>query len=306
MNELGLNCLRWVQEIRTPEGEAFFLRVTEWGEGFWLMAILGVVFWVWGGRVAYRAGLALMVGELFGSVLKNIFKIPRAWVRDETLLPVEGARWGAFGYSFPSGHATGSALLGGGIAVASRRWWLWLPALLWMGLVGISRVYLGVHTPVDVAGGWLLAAVVVGLAVWAVNWMEAEDWRSWAVMGGAVLLALAGIWLIRRQPLPEGASWFDHGRDTYRAGVALLAFVASWHIERTRIRYQPERLGAFRILAVVVGVVVLALMARHLRRLLAFWLGPHGAMYVQAAAGPLWIFVVWPYFLKGLEKPEAR
>jgi hypothetical protein len=34
MNELGLNFLRWMQEHRTPGGEEFFLRVTEWGEGF--------------------------------------------------------------------------------------------------------------------------------------------------------------------------------------------------------------------------------------------------------------------------------
>ena len=48
MNELGLNFLRWMQEHRTPGGEEFFLQVTEWGEGFWLMAVLGVLFWVFG------------------------------------------------------------------------------------------------------------------------------------------------------------------------------------------------------------------------------------------------------------------
>ncbi|HPJ56768.1 MAG TPA: hypothetical protein PLK81_03865, partial [Kiritimatiellia bacterium] len=127
MNELGLNFLKWMQEHRTPGGEEFFLRVTGWGEGFWLMAVLGVLFWVFGGRVAYRAGLALLAGDLLSSVVKNVCCIPRPWVRDPLILPVGEAQWGAFGYSFPSGHASSSALLWGGIAAAARRGWLWIP-----------------------------------------------------------------------------------------------------------------------------------------------------------------------------------
>ncbi|MDY0145046.1 MAG: hypothetical protein RBS84_03515, partial [Kiritimatiellia bacterium] len=118
MNELGMDCLRWMQMNRTPGGEDFFLYVTQFGEGFWLMAILGVLFWVWGARVAYRAGLALMTGDLVSSVVKNACCIPRPWVRDPNVLPVGAAQWGAFGYSFPSGHASSSALLWGGIAAA--------------------------------------------------------------------------------------------------------------------------------------------------------------------------------------------
>jgi hypothetical protein len=57
MNGLGLNFLKWVQENRTPGGESFFLHLTEWGEGFWLLAILGVLFWVWGPRSPTARGL---------------------------------------------------------------------------------------------------------------------------------------------------------------------------------------------------------------------------------------------------------
>ncbi|MDD2520342.1 MAG: phosphatase PAP2 family protein, partial [Kiritimatiellae bacterium] len=130
---------------------------------------LGVLFWVFGGGVAYRAGLALMAGDLLSSVVKNACCIPRPWLRDPLILPVGDAQWGAFGYSFPSGHASSSALLWGGIAAAARRGWLWIPVLAWIGLTGVSRVYLGVHTPVDVAGAWLLAGPVVGGACRAVR-----------------------------------------------------------------------------------------------------------------------------------------
>ena len=306
MNELGMDCLRWMQMNRTPGGDDFFLFLTQWGAGFWLMAILGVLFWVWGPAVGYRAGLALMTGDLMNSVVKNAFCIPRPWVRDPTLLPVGDAKWGAFGYSFPSGHATSSASLWGGIAAASKRWWLWVLVLGWIGLTGFSRIYLGVHTPVDVVTSWLLAIPVVWGAMRAVTWTERYPSRTWMVLGGVALLAVAGGVFMHARPVPEGADVFRFGRDTYRAVAALLAFVAAWHIERTYIRFDPARLGAYRIVAVAVGVLVLSLMMAHLRRLVAPWLGENGAMYALAVACPVWIFVVWPFLLKGLEKPLPR
>jgi membrane-associated phospholipid phosphatase len=305
MNGLGLNFLKWMQENRTPGGEAFFLRLTEAGEGFWLMAILGVLFWVFGARLAYRTGLALMAGDVLTSAVKNALCIPRPWLRDPEILPVRAAQWGAFGYSFPSGHASSSALLWGGLAAAVKRWWLWIPVLAWIGVTGFSRVYLGVHTPVDVMASWGLAIPVVWATGWAYAWTERNPSRTWMVLLAAAALALAAGLFMRWRPVPADAS-SSFGRDLYRTVAGLLAFLAAWHVERTYIRYDPARLGAYRIVAVAVGVLVLSLMMGNLRRLVAPWLGENGSMYAVAVAVPFWIFVVWPFLLKGLEKPAPR
>lgn len=61
-------------------------------------------------------------------------------------------------YSFPSGHAMGSMALVAALAsLAWRTRWRW-PVLvvggLFVALVGLSRLYLGVHYPSDVLAGW--------------------------------------------------------------------------------------------------------------------------------------------------------
>ena len=93
-------------------------------------------------------------------------------------IALEGIKWGVgrerpdperrlvqeIGKSFPSGHATGAmtlALLG--IEYARKRWaaqsvqaTAWTLCLGWTVVMGISRVYLGVHYLSDVGAGWLL------------------------------------------------------------------------------------------------------------------------------------------------------
>lgn len=72
-------------------------------------------------------------------------------------------------YSFPSGHALFATCFFGGLAVLAThrlgslwiRLAVWIAALLAVGLIGVSRVYLGVHYPTDVAAGYAVGVVWV-------------------------------------------------------------------------------------------------------------------------------------------------
>jgi undecaprenyl-diphosphatase len=122
--------------------------------------------------VFYRAGwhrgamlLSVTVAGavLLGAALKLSFQRarPEAFFHD-----------GASGYSFPSGHALVSTAMLGGMAMlaATRlespraRTAVWLVAILAIAAIGFSRVYLGVHYPSDVLGGYAAA----GIWVWSV------------------------------------------------------------------------------------------------------------------------------------------
>jgi membrane-associated phospholipid phosphatase len=132
--------------------------------------ILGLsIRWWW--QVERRAAVFFLIVTPMGSAalgraLKHFFARPRPH-----LFP-----WltGAGDWSFPSGHTLNAVVLAGLLAwligrqlSGWRRGALWVIAGLWAGLVGLSRVYLGVHYPSDVlaslpVGGFCLLAALHG------------------------------------------------------------------------------------------------------------------------------------------------
>ncbi|MBC7888697.1 MAG: phosphatase PAP2 family protein [Ferruginibacter sp.] len=70
------------------------------------------------------------------------------------------------GYSFPSGHTSLAFATATSLTLTHKKWYIAVPAYLWAGAMGYSRMYLGKHYPSDVLGGALVGAGSSLLAHW--------------------------------------------------------------------------------------------------------------------------------------------
>ncbi len=156
-----MSFLYWLEGIRTPVLDAFFSTVTHLGAELVFMVLAVVLYWC----VSKAQGLYLLavgcLGTTLNQFLKLAFRIPRPWVRDPDFTIVEAARADATGYSFPSGHTQSATGVFGALARDSKRRWFRILCIILVALTAFSRMYLGVHTPMDVIVSLIIGILLV-------------------------------------------------------------------------------------------------------------------------------------------------
>ena len=144
----------------------------EWGVVPFDIALVLVLAAMRKVREGLFAGIALGGSALLNLGAKQFFarERPSLW---ESIAPEST-------YSFPSGHAMGSMTLAAVLVLLAWRtrwrWWVALPALAFALLVGLSRVYQGVHYPSDILAGW---AAAIAWAVLAYLLVFPHGQRPW-------------------------------------------------------------------------------------------------------------------------------
>jgi membrane-associated phospholipid phosphatase len=125
-------------------------------EPFFLL-LLPALYWCVEASTGLRVGIILLLSTSVNDAFKMAFHGPRPyWFSSDVIGYAGETSFGA-----PSGHAQIAFGVWGMLAACIGRWWGWLIAILVILLIGISRLYLGVHFPHDVILGWLIGALLL-------------------------------------------------------------------------------------------------------------------------------------------------
>jgi membrane-associated phospholipid phosphatase len=153
--------LNWFHGFQSVQLDIVVKRITDMGDvvGISLLCVgLLALLWYLKKRAAMvQLGLGVLGAVAINLILKSLF------MRDRPAL------WEHFvtetSYSFPSGHAMASSALAFSAMVifwhTKFRWWAVGIGLLYMVVIGCTRLYLGVHYPTDILAGWCVSAVWV-------------------------------------------------------------------------------------------------------------------------------------------------
>jgi membrane-associated phospholipid phosphatase len=163
----GLGLIKIIQSIQSPGLTVFMNIITSLGSEYFYIVIVAFIFWCRDEKKGFSLGLLIIISAWINSVLKVFFDLPRPYELEPALgLAFEPTR------AFPSGHAQNSMTFWVAIAcylsvqfagVKKSRPIIWAVSVLFILLIGFSRLYLGVHFPTDILGGWIAALIVLGL-----------------------------------------------------------------------------------------------------------------------------------------------
>lgn len=157
-----VSIIEWLQRFRTPVLDQVFIALTWLGGDLFYMLLIPIIYWSVDRERAHRLAVVFLVSVWLNGAVKEWVAMPRP----DPALGIARV-YEASGPGFPSGHAQGSMTFWGWLALEYPRPWFIAVAVLMILGISISRLYLGVHFPGDVVGGWALGLAVIALGALA-------------------------------------------------------------------------------------------------------------------------------------------
>ncbi|MEK4059720.1 MULTISPECIES: phosphatase PAP2 family protein [Paenibacillus] len=275
-----MELIKFIQSFASPFWDSFFIQVTWLGEGHFFMILFALCLWCVNKEFGYRMGFAFFSNDIWNSVLKNTFQVPRHFgqmgIRTLNEVPIGG-------FSFPSGHVQNTSSYVTSLMLHFKSRWVYLGGFLLVLVVSISRLYVGAHTPTDVIGAILAGAGWVVLSEWVFG-SFAGKWLELRLLSAAAVLFL-GMSI-------AADSWY------YSGAGSVICILASYYLDLKVLRFEiPKRLWAKAGLFIV-GYILFIQLDRLVQPL--YSLSPLGN-FIKGFLTVFWITMFVPLLYTGVQ-----
>ena len=269
----GIDVVLWFQQI-SPALDLPFKSLTFLGNLEFFLIFMPLIYWCLDRRMGARLLILFLISAYINSVAKVIADQPRPFHYDSRVKALVHADGGGL----PSGHTQSAIVVWGYLASEVRRRMLWILASFLMIGIPVSRLYLGIHFPTDLLGGYILGILLLVLYLQFVLKVEAWLIKKGLIwqMGLAILLPILFICVN-----PKGSF------NALNAASVLLGFAPGILLERRWIRFCSGGNRLKRILRFIAGFIVL----------IGIWMGLRIAF---AEMEPVSLFRIVRYALTGL------
>lgn len=270
-----LTMILWVRQFATPVLTNFFTLITSLGSLEFYMLAIPVIYWFIDKHFGFRFTCFFIFSAYVNSGTKFVFATERP-PRELRLVTQEG-------YSFPSGHAQGSTAFWGFLALGlKQRWATWLAATM-IALISFSRIYLGVHWPIDIIGGLTIGLVLLYLySLFAPGNLDDIPLKTWTLGAVAVAVVLYMIHPVGDGPMSVGF---------------LLGALIGYRLELTYVDFQEKASLIQNLLKLILGLVVLFLLRIVLKPIVS-WMPGSLAVVARYSLLGLWATVGAPFCFK--------
>ncbi|MDO5120200.1 MAG: phosphatase PAP2 family protein [Coriobacteriales bacterium] len=315
---MDIEYLLFLQNLRTLTGGLFdemLSKITTFGESLMVMIVLCILYWCIENSFATFVMMTYSLNRLANGFLKITFCVYRPWIRDARIQPLKGAMEKATGYSFPSGHTTNAMSVYGSPALWRKvSWFLRISLFLMVGLVGLSRNWLGVHTPQDVIVAIATCAVMALAVRFLTSLLEKHPTLDiwFALIGIAVSIALIAYAALKSYPIDYDASGkvlvdpAKMAQDSYKNAGIGLGFFIGWIIERRFVGFSCEGTIQQRMGRAVIGIIGLFFVLYPVTAGLDLVVPSPARHVVTRAVQMIYVVLIAPWLFKLFERQGSE
>jgi membrane-associated phospholipid phosphatase len=250
----GLDCIRLIQGWANPPLTILMRIITSLGSSGAYILLLPFVYWCVDEKKGLHLGTMVLISAWVNLSLKLLLDQPRPFFAGyDPSVGMISERLGGF----PSGHAQNTLVMLTIVSSWLARKWAYIAAAFVCLLVGFSRLYLGVHFPTDVAGGWLIGGILLAVYFLSRKRIEALI-ATGGFRGGMIASAALAFVMILYRPSVE----------LLMPGGMILGLGAGYCLCKQYVNFSASALsgrpGIFRYLTLLVrfllGITVFALL----------------------------------------------
>ena len=293
-----------LEKIRVPVVNEFMLGITYLGDEIAFLVVALILIWCADKRTGYYVLAVGFMGTIANQFMKLWFRIPRPWVLDENFTILEQAREGASGYSFPSGHTQSSVGTFGAIGYTTKNKLIRILCIAAIILVPFSRMYLGVHTPLDVSVAVLMAAIlIVALKPIILN---SKNSMVFPVFLGIMLAVSVGfLCFVEMYPFPADIDPhnMESGlKNAYTLLGSILGMITVYVVDQKWLKFPTKAIWWAQIIKVAAGLGIVLAVKSGLKAPLEAVFGVLAGRAVRYYLIVIVAGVLWPMTFKWFAK----
>jgi hypothetical protein len=263
--------------------------------------MMAVIYWGYNKRIGTYLAFNIFSVGVCTNFLKIFLHVPRPWMLYPEIHPTIEALSGAGGFSCPSGHTSSATAFFGSLAIVFRKP-IFVPVLcvLMIAAIGFSRMYLGVHTPLDVLLGLVLAGLLLWLNGHLLKFIDQNPQKDWVVVFvsiGITFLLITSA-LVLPYPTIEGIGQnvlIDAFTGLFLSIGWFCGFLIGWLLERRKICFLIPLETTPRILRCLCGLLFLLVFQTGLSTCLPPLLGVQIGQLLSGILLGLFISAGYPY-----------
>lgn len=295
-----------LESIRTPILDKIMDVVTEIGGETFFIAAAIVVFWCISKNCGYYMLTVGFSGTIINQFLKLWFRIPRPWVKDPNFTIVESAREAATGYSFPSGHTQNAFATFGAPARYTKNTALRIVLIAMIVLIPFSRMYVGVHTPLDVGVSIIIGLVLMFGLYPLFKDMDAHPRRIYILFSVFIALAAAFVLFVEFYKFPadiDMANLESGIKSAYMILFCAIGLILVFYFDHKHLHFPTEAVWWAQIIKVAVGLGISIGIKAGLKAPLMALFNGHGIAHgIRYFALVIFAGIIWPMTFKFFAK----